>query len=318
MNTYIGIDIGGTKCSVVEADENGKILNKEKFLTLSPDKSINKFIEIIQSMNKPSAIGISCGSPLDSTKGIIQSPPNLIGWDDIHIVEILKQKFNVPVFIQNDADACALAEWKFGAGRGTQNMIFLTCGTGLGAGLILNGRLYSGTNGCAGEIGHVRLSEFGPSGYGKMGSCEGFGSGSGIAKLGEMKAIERFQSGKKVSYCHGYDDLKNITAAKIAECANNGNEDAIEVFTISGKMLGRGIAILIDVLNPEMIVIGSVFTRSEHLMRESLEQSIREEALDNAARVCSVMPATLGESLGDIAAVTVAMEGVRNYESKSL
>ena len=128
-----------------------------------------------------SAIGISCGGPLNSKKGVILSPPNLPGWDNIEIVNIIKDRLDVPAKLQNDANACALAEWKYGAGRGSNNMIFLTFGTGFGAGLILDGRLYNGVNCMSGEIGHVRLTEYGPVGYGKAGSCEGYCSGGGIA-----------------------------------------------------------------------------------------------------------------------------------------
>ena len=97
-------------------------------------------------------MGISCGGPLDASSGVILSPPNLPGWDNVKIVQMIEEKFGVPCGLQNDANACALAEWRFGAGKGTKNMIFLTFGTGMGAGLILDGKLYAGTNGMAGEI----------------------------------------------------------------------------------------------------------------------------------------------------------------------
>lgn len=138
-------------------------------------------------------IGISCGGPLDAERGIIQTPPNLPLWKDVPICAILEQQFCIPTRLQNDANACALAEWRFGAGRGTKNMMFITFGTGFGAGLILNGQLYSGTNGNAGEIGHIRLAEYGPSGYGKIGSYEGFCSGSGIAQIGQTMVREALQ-----------------------------------------------------------------------------------------------------------------------------
>ena len=128
-------------------------------------------------------IGISCGGPLDSKKGIIFSPPNLPGWDNVPITRILSDEFGVETALQNDANACALAEWLMGAERGHSNMIFLTFGTGMGAGLILNGRLYSGTNDLGGEVGHIRLAKTGPVGFGKAGSFEGFCSGGGIAQL---------------------------------------------------------------------------------------------------------------------------------------
>ena len=150
---FIGVDIGGTKCAVVKSDDYGKIINKVKFPTTDVHATMNNILLAIQKCGEAEAIGISCGGPLDSEKGIIMSPPNLIGWDNIHIVKVLEDKFKIPAFLQNDANACALAEWKLGAGLGTKNMIFLTFGTGLGAGIILNGKLYAGTNGNAGEVG---------------------------------------------------------------------------------------------------------------------------------------------------------------------
>lgn len=142
------------------------------------------------------SVGISCGGPLDPVRGIIQSPPNLPGWCDVPITEIVRAKTGVPVFLQNDANACALAEWRFGAGRGTQNMVFLTFGTGLGAGIIVNGGILNGASGMAGECGHVRLASDGPVGYGKAGSFEGFCSGGGLARQGREAAEKAILSGR--------------------------------------------------------------------------------------------------------------------------
>ena len=179
----------------------------------------------------------------------------------------------------NDADACAAAEWKFGAGNGTQNMIFLTFGTGLGAGLILNGKLYSGTNGNAGEIGHIRLEGFGPVGYGKAGSFEGFCSGGGLAQLGYIKALEKAQTGVYPLYFKKGMTASDVTAKPVADAADKGDETAKEVYRICGEQLGKGLSVLIDILNPERIVIGSIFARSEGLLREGMERLVNKEAL---------------------------------------
>ena len=162
----IGVDIGGTKCSVVIGDHQG-IYRKIYFETGPVDKTLLNIQNAIHSLGKADSIGISCGGPLDMKRGVIQSPPNLIGWDDIPITDFLSSIFSIPAYLCNDADACALAEHRYGSGRGVDNMVFLTFGTGMGAGLILNGKLYSGTCGMAGEIGHVRLENHGPVGYGK-------------------------------------------------------------------------------------------------------------------------------------------------------
>ncbi len=320
MAFYIGIDIGGTKCAVILARENQdsfEILAREQFATLPCNECILRFCEEIDVLlnahsltaSDISAIGISCGGPLDSKRGVIISPPNLIGWDNVEIVKILSEKYSVPAFIQNDANACALAEWKFGAGKGAQNMVFMTFGTGLGAGLILNGRLYDGTNGNAGEIGHIRLEKYGAVGYGKRGSFEGFCSGSGLAQSGRVRAMELLQSGKKCVFCESVEKLGEISAKSVAHCANNGDADAIEIYRESGEYLGRGISILIDILNPEKIVIGSIYERAENLLSCAMNDVIKKEALRQSAEICEVVPAILGESIGDFAAVSVAIEG---------
>lgn len=312
----IGIDIGGTKCAVIKAKTNGdsiEIKEKIRFETkgMSSDEAIALFDSAIEKMSadeRVESIGISCGGPLDSAKGIIMSPPNLIGWDDVHITEHFEKKFGVPCHLENDANACALAEWRYGAGKGTKNMIFLTFGSGLGAGLILDGKLYSGTNGNAGECGHIRLSEHGPAGYGKCGSFEGFCSGNGIASLGREKAREALQSGIKPAFCKNTAELDTITAKSIADAANDGDETALEIYRICGEKLGYGLSILIDILNPEAIVIGSVFTRSEHLLREHAENIIAKEVLLASASVCRLFPAVLGEQIGDYAAIALAQQ----------
>lgn len=321
MRNLIGLDIGGTKCAVIlgQLDNGGgiKVLDKLVYATAdyaAPDKMLPQLKYGISGIliknhlvtDDIASIGISCGGPLDSKKGVVLSPPNLPGWDDVHIVEFFEKQLSKPTSVQNDANACALAEWKFGAGRGTQNMIFLTFGTGLGAGLILNGRLYSGTNDNAGEVGHIRLDNFGPVGYGKTGSFEGFCSGGGIAQLARLKAMEKLQMGEKVSFCNGIQELQSITSQKVAEAAIRGDELALEVFEICGTYLGKGLSILIDVLNPECIVIGSIFVRSGHLLIPSIEKALKIDSLPLALKVCRIVPAELDEQIGDIASLSVA------------
>ena len=185
-------------------------------------------------------------------------------------------------------------------------MIFLTFGTGMGAGLILNGKLYSGTCGMAGEIGHVRLENYGPVGYGKSGSFEGFCSGGGIAQLGKTMIRERMQQGVRIPYCKNLQDMDHITAKFLAEQARAGDPLAREVYRISGEMLGRGVSILLDVLNPEMIIIGSIFSRSSPLLEQYMMETIQKEALFLNRVHCAVVSSALGDNIGDYAALAVA------------
>lgn len=256
---------------------------------------------------QPDRIGISCGGPLDAQKGVILSPPNLPGWDHIEITKCLEAHYGAKAQLQNDANACALAEWKFGAGIGCDNMIFLTFGTGLGAGLILNGKLYEGTNGNAGEVGHIRLAERGPIGYQKHGSFEGFCSGGGIARLGYTKTKNAIKKGHRPLYFSDGMSEKDITAKAIAHAAEQGDSTALEVYRISGKYLGRGLSVLIDILNPEKIVIGSIFTRSRKLLIDAMQKEIDAEALPISRGCCQIVGARLGEALGDYAAIATAL-----------
>lgn len=312
----LGFDIGGTKCAVMTAETDGekvKLIDKKSVPTrfdISAEEMIDKLINIADGMlgeKSPQKIGISCGGPLNSATGTIMGPPNLPGWDNVKITDILEKHYSVPAKLQNDADAGALAEWKFGAGKGTENMIFLTFGTGFGAGLILNGRLYSGTNGNAGEIGHTRLEPFGPVGYGKSGSVEGFCSGGGLAQLGYTLALEKAQIGIYPSYFKKGMHAREISAKSIAEAAEQGDETALRVYEICGEKLGKAVSLLIDLLNPEVVVIGSIFARAEKLLRARMEKTLKEEALTQSLESCRIVPAVLGEKIGDYAAIVAAL-----------
>jgi glucokinase len=311
----LAFDIGGTKCAVTTALWDGnriELLRTETIptdLQITPEKMIQKLILLADSIadGKPDAIGISCGGPLDSQKGVILGPPNLPGWDHVEIVKILSNHYGVSVKLQNDANACALAEWKFGAGRGAQNVVFLTFGTGLGAGLILNGELYCGASNNAGEVGHIRLDRFGPVGYGKAGSFEGFCSGNGLSQLGYTMALEKIQKGIYPMYFQKGMTPKDVTAKSVADAAKAGDETALAVYRVCGEYLGKGLSIIIDLLDPEVIVLGSIFGRCHDLLWPSALAVIEQEALAASAAHCQIRPAALGERIGDYAAVATAL-----------
>ena len=311
----IGFDIGGTKCAVSIGEETDGIMYiKDKRVVptnhnISAYEMIDIMCDLAQEMTDDfEYIGISCGGPLDNKRGVIISPPNLPTFRNVEITRYLKEKYGGFVRLENDADACAFAEWKYGAGRGSQNMIFLTFGTGMGAGLILNGKLYTGANGNAGEVGHIRLRDTGPIGFGKHGSFEGFASGGGIAQMGKLAAKEQLEIGNTPSYCKNLDELEGITAKSIAEAALGGDKTAISVYRKCGEMLGLGLSILIDILNPEKIVIGSIYTRSSELLKDAMMEVLKKEALAPSLAAVEILPATLGESLGDYAALSLAAD----------
>lgn len=314
-----GIDIGGTKTAVVLAAEPPQLLVREAFPTRPQNGPEQAITAIIASVHRAlassntrqgdlAAIGVSCGGPLDSDRGIIQSPPNLSTWVDVPICGILETEFGVPCFLENDANAGALAELRFGAGRGAKDLIFLTMGTGLGAGLILNGELRRGASQSAGEIGHVRLTRSGPVGHGRAGTVEGWASGGGMAQVARM--FVKAAQARGESTLLEKKELKKLTARDVAEAACKGDRVAQAVVTRSGEKLGEALAILVDVINPERIVVGGLALRFGEAILGPARKRMMREALPNAARVCSVVPAGLGEAIGDVAALCVAVDGL--------
>jgi glucokinase len=307
-----GIDIGGTKCAVSLGRADGDhitILDKRLFPTPStPNETLQTFISQLHDLlahqtESLEAIGISCGGPLDSRSGLILSPPNLPTWDAVPVVEIFHTAFAVPVALQNDANAGALAEWLWGAGQGSRNMIFLTFGTGMGAGLILNGQLYSGTNDMAGEVGHIRLSDDGPIGYGKAGSFEGFCSGGGIKQLATNHAEAAINAGHPPAFAPTAADLPSITAATVA---HSDDPLAREIYDTVAQKLGQGLSVLIDILNPERIIIGGIYMRQHQVLESVMQAVLGRETLSHALSVCEIVPAGLGEAIGDYAALAIA------------
>lgn len=300
MRHLLGFDIGGTKCAVVlgavRDDGNLEILGRTAFATAgAPRPILDRLADAAGELVRchgavPVAAGVACGGPLDAASGLVLSPPNLPGWDRVPVVALLKARLGIPVGLENDANAGALAEWRWGAGRGARSLVFITCGTGLGSGLVLDGRLYRGATGNAGEIGHWRLADDGPEGFGKRGSFEGFCSGGGLARFA------RERTGR------------DLGAAEICAAARAGDAACAAVVAESGRRLGQGLALLADVLDPEVIAIGGVFARAHDLFAAAVAAGLARDALPPIAASCRIVPALLGEAIGDHAALGVALE----------
>ena len=307
-SSYLGIDIGGTKISISLFDvATSRIVEKEVFSSdrdCAPTEALQKITKIARDLIRrhsasPQAVGISVGGMFDVDSGCMQHAPHLPLWDGFPIVSTIQEAIGVPVYGENDANACAMAEWQYGAGRGCRHLIFLTFGTGLGGGLILNGQLYRGASGVAGEVGAIRIASDGPAVRGKPGCLEGFASGAGIAM--QAKALLTSQNHPLLG--------KAPSTQQIAEAATAGDSFAIELMQDCGRHLGRGLAILIDAFNPEVIVLGSIFVHCESILRPTMEAAIREESMDVTREACKIAPAQLGEFIGDYAAATVAQQG---------
>ena len=311
QETIIGLDIGGTKFAALEGDRKGDILARTQHPTLTErgfEDTFERLCAVIDQVlgdarargRRVVAISVSIGGPLDIERGIIYSPPNLPGWDAIPLKDLLQQRFDLPVYVEHDGNAGALAEWRFGAGIGAQNLVFLTMGTGLGGGIILNGQLYRGSSDLAGEVGHIRIAPDGPLAYGKRGSWEGLCAGPAFAVRGREMYPQRWG--------------EDVTTPEITRLALEGDADALDVVERVATYLGQGLAILADVLNPEIIVIGSMAVRLGEILLAPARRAMKEEALPGTYVACRVVMAALGERIGDIAALCAAMEGLRVHE----
>jgi len=314
----VGIDIGGTKTAVVFSHQPPEVLARAEFATRpakGPQQALNQIKKSVRDLLaekewEPGAItrfGVSCGGPLDRVQGIIQSPPNLPTWVNIPLKSILEDEFKVECLVENDANAGAVAEHRFGAGQGCQSMVFLTMGMGLGAGIITDGRLDRGADELAGEIGHVRLTRSGPIGHNKAGSAEGWASGGGMAQLAAQSVADAQRKGKKSLLADYVRTGKAITAREVGAAARKGDAVAIDILRSTGERLGEVLAILTDVLNPERIVIGGLAMRLGDFLLDPARRVMQREALAQTASVCQIVPAALGESIGDVAALAVAM-----------
>ncbi len=318
----VGWDIGGTKCAVVLGSLVGddvRLIDRRQFptppgFTNTVERLNDASQELIDAHRvTPAAIGVACGGPLNTHTGRILSPPNLPGWDDVDLVTPLRERWGVPVALENDANAGALAEWRWGGGRGLAHVIFLTFGTGMGAGLILNGRLYRGTRDLAGEIGHLRLAESGPVGFGKAGSFEGFCSGGGIARLAAMRLAAWRQAGKASLLASEPWDL---SAERVGWAAQTGDVLACAIWEEVGRRLGQGLAVLIDVLNPQLIALGSIYRRQQAWIEPAMRRALAAEAIAAAYQACRIEPTALGEAIGDWGSLAVAYVAAESRTSR--
>lgn len=323
MTYALGVDIGGTKGAVLLlAPDSWQVLARRQFP--APPRCADYLAAIDQHLHAlraahgvatspPTAIGIACGGPLDSRAGIVQRPPHLPDWDDTPVAAWLSARHGAPAYLQNDADAGALAEWYWGTGQGVQNLAFITFGTGFGAGLITGGRLIEGRAGMAGEIGHLRLTDDGPEGYGKRGSVEGWCSGAGIAaRVRAAVAAQPAAAGALLAAVAG--DAARLSPAELFATARAGDPLALTLVQETGRRVGQALALLVDLLNPERLILGSLYVRGHDLLRTPILAGLHAEALPANAAGVDLVPAALGEAIGDYATMAIvraALSGAR-------
>jgi glucokinase len=317
----LGVDIGGTKSAVVLGRRVGADVEVVRRVAQPTRPDVDPLValgglaaigeqllaEAGISARDVARLGVCCGGPLDDVNGIVLGPPNLPGWDHVPVVDYLHERLGIETRLSNDANAGAIAEWRWGAARGTATMAFLTFGTGLGAGLIIDGRLHRGWRGLAGEVGHVRVATSGPVAYGKAGSWEGFSSGTGIRRLAEERIRHAWAEGRPVAFCPDEAALATLDVPMLAQAARRGDPVAAGAFRTSGASLGQGIAILADIIDPEVVVVGGIYGRCLDLLAGPAREAFEAESLAGAVGRARIVPAGLGEAIGDWSALAVAL-----------
>jgi len=251
-------------------------------------------------------IGVACGSPMDAEQGIILGPPNLQSWNPVPISRILTSEFGVHTQLENDANAGALAEWLFGAGRGKRNVVYMTMGTGIGGGLVLDGRLYRGANGNAGEVGHMRVvHEGGPlCGCGKRGCLEAFCSGPSIAR--RTRAALRAEPGSAILALAG--GIEQAGAEHTFAAARDGDALALRLVDETAHYMGVGLANIIQALNPEVIVLGTIATAQGDFFLDRVRRVVRDETWSQMSGVVEILPSPLGDQVGDYGAISIILQ----------
>lgn len=305
---FLGLDVGGTKCVAVLGSAAGDIYARAEWPSQTdrgPEAMINDLATnghaLLARAGEVESIGVSIGGPLDAMRGIIYSPPNLPHWDGVDLKDILAKKFKMPpekIHVQHDAVACALAEYHWGAGKDANRLIYLTCGTGFGAGLIIDGKPYYGAGGRSCEFSHMRYQSTGPTAFGKVGALEAFAAGSAIGKIATWKYPRRSWTANGA----GPD------GPQIAQLAGRGDPEAREVLRINARAVGHAAAILADLLFPDRILLGSLARYLGEEWIADVRRAFLEEALPDAANVCRLIPASLGSRLGDLSALVTAIQ----------
>jgi glucokinase len=313
----LGLDIGGTKLGLSVGTPDGTVLAAAR-VPMNPLEAPEQILarcrdDLLALAAKaapgrtPAALGAACPGPISYKEGRFLDPPNMPKWHGFGLRDWLKANFAFPAAMMNDANAAALAEWLWGAARGTSTAVFLTMSTGMGSGLIIDGRLYEGPLGLAGEIGRLRLhhGDAGPVGFGKRGSAEGFLSGPGMAQLAASEALICTQLGESTSLHRVLEEHQAISAEHLCQAAAAGDAAARRVTDRCAAELGRLLAIMTDILNPEVFVLGTIGTAYPDLFIPGAMKVLREEAVKHAAAIVRIVPSTL-PNRGDQQALAVA------------
>jgi glucokinase len=311
---YAGTDLGGTKIFSVVADADGNILGEDRRQT-EPERGVESVIERIAASVRDAsdragavakdliAVGISTPGPCDPQRGVVTNAPNLAGWRDVPLLALVQEALALPAVMENDANAAAYGELCFGAGRGLKHLVYVTLGTGIGGGIIVDGKIYEGASGAAGEVGHLILDPDGPPcNCGSRGCLEALSAGPAIARAAEVEAA----AGRSESLAQLVGDGV-LTAELVHRAAQDGDAAARGVIERAGRFLGLGLAGLLNVFNPQALVLGGGLVALGDLYLGRAIETARHHAFDQVVQDVMITTAKLGEHAGALGAAALVM-----------
>lgn len=301
----VAVDLGGSwiRAGVVGPDGAVREVLRVPTPQAGPEAVAEAIAHLVRQLGPvpPGRVGVAVPGPLSVREGVVFEPPNLRGWRDVPLQRMLEERLRRPVVLENDANAAAMGEWWKGAGAGSRHLVYVTVSTGVGGGLVLDGKLYRGASDTAGEIGHVVVEPDGPlCSCGRPGHLEAVASGPAIARW----TLERLREGR-ASVLAGKEAL---SSRDVAEAAERGDGLAQEAFQRAGRYLGLAVAGLLNLLNPEVVVIGGGVARAGRWLFDPLLQAAREASFDRPWKAARIVPAALGDHAGLVGAAYVAME----------
>jgi glucokinase len=320
---YGAIDLGGTKVralvAAADADVRGEHIRSSR-AAAGRDAVIDGMAETLEAacgeagitIGDLRAVGLASPGALDLIHGVVYDAPQLPGWDGVPIVQVLRDRFGVPVMLENDANAAALGENRFGAGRGTRYMVYLTISTGVGGGIIVDGKVYHGATGAAGELGHMMLWPDGPKCMcGERGHLEGIASGTGIA----WRSQALVDAGKAPGLARIKEERGELDGDEVADAARAGDPDALGVWEETGLYLGIALANYVNIFNPELIVVGGgVVMGAGDLFFDRAEQIMRENSRKEPLKHVRLLKAELGDRSGPLGMIAALSDMLAERE----
>lgn len=316
----IGVDLGATNIVCVLSSKDGKIITKDTRKTFGDkgkEKTISQIINSAKNVlregeklgvSAKSILGMGVGGPgpINSDSGVIHIAPNIPGWINTSLVKELGNELDLPIFLENDANAAALGEWWLGAGKDVDNLVLLTLGTGIGGGIIINGEVLHGIGQTAGEIGHMVIHEGGLlCGCGNRGCFEAYASAKAVVN----RTLSAIKKGKKTELTDLVENkLEKITCKLVYDTARKGDNLCKHIVEETGKYLGIGISNIINIINPQMVVLGGGMAKAGELLFDPVRKYVGEHAFNAAMEGVKIVPATLGTNAGATGAVAFVLK----------